>query len=51
MKRFGLNNCDPMTLEEVGSELNLTRERIRQLETIALNKVSYMMKQDIKTYA
>ena len=51
VKRFGLNNCDPMTLEEVGSELNLTRERIRQLETIALNKVSYMMKQDIKTYA
>ena len=36
--RFGLNNEVPRTLEEVGAEFNLTRERIRQIENQVLRK-------------
>lgn len=51
VRRFGLNNRERMTLEDVGEELNLTRERIRQLEKVALAKIRHMIKQDRKTYA
>lgn len=37
--RFGLNGKNPMTLEEVGREFGVTRERIRQLQNIALEKM------------
>ena len=37
--RFGLNGKKPMTLEEVGREFGVTRERIRQLQNIALAKM------------
>ena len=37
--RFGLNGKDPMTLKEIGEELNLSRERIRQIENVALRKL------------
>ena len=37
--RFGLDRGEPRTLEEVGAELNLTRERIRQIERSALAKL------------
>jgi RNA polymerase primary sigma factor len=37
--RFGLDGGKPMTLEEVGKKLGVTRERIRQLQNIALAKV------------
>ncbi|MGE9267385.1 MAG: sigma-70 family RNA polymerase sigma factor [Verrucomicrobiales bacterium] len=37
--RFGLNGKKPMTLEEVGREFGVTRERIRQLQNIALDKM------------
>jgi RNA polymerase sigma factor (sigma-70 family) len=39
--RFGLDRGDPRTLEQVGSELNLTRERIRQIERAALSKLRH----------
>jgi RNA polymerase primary sigma factor len=39
--RYGLDNGDPCTLEEVGSALNLTRERIRQIERSALSKLRH----------
>ena len=37
--RFGLDGKTPMTLEEVGVEFGVTRERIRQLQNIALAKM------------
>jgi RNA polymerase primary sigma factor len=37
--RFGLEPYSPMTLREIGENLNLTRERVRQLETLALAKL------------
>lgn len=37
--RFGLNGRTPMTLEEVGREFGVTRERIRQLQNVALDKM------------
>jgi RNA polymerase primary sigma factor len=37
--RFGLDGEHPQTLEEVGGQLGITRERVRQLETRALREL------------
>ncbi|QSR88198.1 sigma-70 family RNA polymerase sigma factor [Methylacidiphilum caldifontis] len=37
--RFGLEGNEQMTLEEIGKEFHVTRERIRQLQNIALRKI------------
>lgn len=37
--RYGLDDSRPRTLEEVGKEFNVTRERIRQIEAKALKKL------------
>jgi RNA polymerase primary sigma factor len=37
--RFGLDGEPPQTLEEVGGQLGITRERVRQLETRALREL------------
>jgi RNA polymerase primary sigma factor len=37
--RFGLDGQTPQTLEQVGSELGITRERVRQLESRALREL------------
>ena len=37
--RFGLNNGQPHTLEQVGNQFGVTRERIRQIESKALQKL------------
>lgn len=39
--RFGLNDDQPRTLEEVGREFSLTRERIRQIEVKAIRKLRH----------
>lgn len=39
--RFGLDDGRPRTLEEVGREFNVTRERIRQIEAKALRKLRH----------
>jgi len=40
-KRFGLGEDRPRTLEEVGLELDVTRERIRQIEVKAIRKLRH----------
>ena len=37
--RFGIGGGRPHTLEEVGNEFDVTRERIRQIEAKALSKL------------
>lgn len=41
MLRFGIEDGRPRTLEEVGKEFNVTRERIRQIEAKALRKLRH----------
>ena len=39
--RFGLDGSRPMTLEQVGSLMNITRERVRQIEVKAIRKLRH----------
>lgn len=42
--RYGLDDARERTLEEIGKEFNLTRERIRQIEAKALRKLAHSSK-------
>ncbi len=47
ISRFGLNyNEEPLTLKEVGEKLGVTKERIRQIQTRALQKLRVAAKED-----
>ena len=37
--RYGLDDAEPKTLEEIGRRLGLTRERVRQIEVEALKRL------------
>jgi len=44
--RFGLNNKDIKTLEKIGEEFNVTRERIRQVEFEAMKKLRFAIQRE-----
>lgn len=44
-RRFGLLSYEPSTLEDVGREIGLTRERVRQIQVEALRKLRDSLKQ------
>ena len=39
--RYGLSGEDPLTLEEIGKHLGVTRERVRQIEMTTLLKLKH----------
>jgi RNA polymerase primary sigma factor len=41
--RFGLSGEEPRTLESIGRQLGITRERVRQIETVALGRLRRLM--------
>ena len=44
--RFGLNGSKMSTLEEVGNEIGVTRERVRQIQVEALAKLRDIMERE-----
>jgi len=42
--RYGLDDAEPRTLESIGKDLGLTRERIRQIQGIAIKKLGRIIK-------
>jgi RNA polymerase primary sigma factor len=42
--RYGLNGTPPMTLNSIGKTLRLTKERVRQIQYIAIDKLKASMK-------
>lgn len=45
-RRYGLGGCDPTTLEDIASDLGLTRERVRQIQMEALSKLRKRIARD-----
>ena len=39
---FGLDSPEPMTLEEIGAQLGITRERVRQIKEKALSRLRHV---------
>lgn len=47
--RFGLDGKEPLTLKQIGQEIGLTRERVRQIEVEALRKLNQRLAGDLPT--
>ena len=47
--RFGLTGMEPLTLKEIGERVGLTRERVRQIQTKALEKLQNQLMDDRPT--
>lgn len=45
-QRFGLNDGEPMTLDTIGRRSKITRERVRQIESKALNKLRSITREE-----
>jgi RNA polymerase nonessential primary-like sigma factor len=45
-RRFGLNNREISTLEEVGADIGVTRERVRQIQVEALKRLRVMLEKN-----
>jgi len=45
-QRFGLNDGEPMTLDKIGRRCKITRERVRQIESKALNKLRSITREE-----
>ncbi|HTP40924.1 MAG TPA: sigma-70 family RNA polymerase sigma factor [Nitrospiria bacterium] len=50
LMRFGLDGGEPQTLEEIGQVLGLTRERVRQIEAAALQKLRAIVTAQMTEY-
>lgn len=44
--RYGLNGCETESLEKVGARLGITRERVRQLQILAVKQLHQWIKED-----
>ena len=42
-RRYGLDGKNPATLREIGENLKISKERVRQIENEAINKLKNMM--------
>jgi len=42
--RFGLDDMEPLTLKEIGKRMNLTKERVRQIESQAIRKLKRILR-------
>jgi RNA polymerase primary sigma factor/RNA polymerase nonessential primary-like sigma factor len=51
MSRFGLDGSEAKTLEEIGREMGLTRERVRQIEMAALARLRHTIERRTMTQA
>jgi RNA polymerase primary sigma factor/RNA polymerase nonessential primary-like sigma factor len=49
VSRFGLDGSEAKTLEEIGSEMGLTRERVRQIEMAALGRLRHTIERKTLT--
>jgi len=45
--RYGLDGSEPLTLKEIGEKIGLTRERVRQLERLAMGKLEVYIQEEL----